>query len=102
MLILIYVDDILVTGSSPTLVQSVVNKLNATFSLKHLRSLDYFLGIECKPTPSGSLHLSQAKYIKDVLNRAGMADCKGISTPLPANAKLSKQGSDTFEDLQLY
>lgn len=47
-------------------------------------------------------HLSQAKYIRDILHRARMEDCKGISTPLPANLKLSKTGTDLFEDLTLY
>lgn len=47
--ILIYVDDIIVTGSSPTLVQSLISKLQSTFALKLLSNLEYFLGIEvCK------------------------------------------------------
>lgn len=102
LLILIYVDDIIITGSSNTAINLIVNKLNDTFSLKQLGTLEYFLGIECKLTPSGALHLSQAKYIRDILHRAGMEDCKGISTPLPANLKLSKTGADPFDNPTLY
>lgn len=44
--LLVYVDDILVTGSSPSLILKVKNFLHSQFSLKDLGPLKYFLGIE--------------------------------------------------------
>lgn len=94
--------DILITRNSNTVIQLVINKLNFAYSLKQLGNLDYFLGIECTHIASGALHLSQAKYIRDLLHRAGMDDCKGISTPLPANLKLSRSGADYFDNPLLH
>jgi hypothetical protein len=56
--LLVYVDDIIITGNSSTLLTTLINKLNNTFSLKHLGDLDYFLGIEVKHLAHGSLLLS--------------------------------------------
>lgn len=48
--ILIYVDDILITGSDPKYLQNFVTKLNAMFSLKDLGPAYYFFGIEISRT----------------------------------------------------
>nr|KYP37068.1 Retrovirus-related Pol polyprotein from transposon TNT 1-94 [Cajanus cajan] len=45
---LVYVDDIILTGNFPSLLQKLVNQLNEIFSLRGLGTLDYFLGIEVK------------------------------------------------------
>ncbi|CAH9068709.1 unnamed protein product [Cuscuta epithymum] len=58
--ILLYVDDILITGSSTSFVSSVVNTLAHQFAMKDLGDVHYFLGIQAKRTPTG-LFLSQAK-----------------------------------------
>jgi hypothetical protein len=56
--LLIYVDDFILTGTSSSLIQSIITQLNHAFSLKHLGDLDYFLGIEVKSLPDGSLALN--------------------------------------------
>lgn len=61
---LVYVDDIIVTGSSASLVYKIIQQHNTVFSLKQLGTLDYFLGIEVKSLQGGSLLLSQSKYIR--------------------------------------
>lgn len=96
--ILIYVDDIIITGASIQLVQSLISKLNSVFALKLLGNLDYFSRTEVKQLSNGSLLLSQGKYIRDLLQKAGMVEAKGISTPLPGVLKLSKHRSDYMED----
>lgn len=45
-MILVYVDDIIINGNSPSFIASLVKSLNNQFSLKDLGQLDYFLGIE--------------------------------------------------------
>lgn len=44
--LLVYVDDILVTGTSTTLIQKVIDVMAARFSIKDMGNLSYFLGIE--------------------------------------------------------
>lgn len=70
--ILIYVDDIFITGSSLKLVQVAITKLNGAFYLKQLGDLDYFLVIEVKHTPNDCILLNQAKYICDLLHIVDM------------------------------
>lgn len=100
--VLVYVDDILITGTSSQLISDLIHKLNAQFALKELGSLDYFLGIEVKRLKNGCLLLNQSKYIRDLLLKANMAESKGISSPMVASCKLSRFGTDTMADPHLY
>jgi histone deacetylase 1/2 len=100
--VLIYVDDILITGSSPALVHDVIVKLNMQLALKQLGQLDYFLGIEVHYLPSGALILNQAKYVRDILTKAKMEDSNPIGSPMASNCRLSRAGSNTLNDPTLY
>jgi histone deacetylase 1/2 len=71
MFMLIYVDDIIVTSSSPEAVAALLRDLRTEFALKDLGNLSYFLGIEVTPTQGGIL-LKQEKYAVDILTRVGM------------------------------
>lgn len=66
----------------PTLVHKLIESLHATFALKKLGRPEYFICIEVKHLPDGNLHLSQTKYICDILNRATMRTAKGLTTPI--------------------
>jgi len=91
--ILVYVDDIIITGNSKLAIKNLVHQLNSEFSLKDLGILDYFLGIEVHHSPSGSLLLSQTKYIKDLLQKANMINANSMPSPMASSTKLSKFGS---------
>jgi len=64
--VLVYVDDIIITWSSPHHINTLISMLRAKFPLKDLVQ-HYFLGIEASTTTDGSLHLSQTRYICDLL-----------------------------------
>lgn len=66
--ILVYVDDIILTGSSSEVVYRASQSLVDWFSIKDLIDLHYFLGIEVSWSSSG-LHLMQRKYIFDILSK---------------------------------
>ncbi|KAL8140922.1 hypothetical protein V2J09_006943 [Rumex salicifolius] len=87
--LLVYVDDIIITGSSSESVHHLIQNLSNRFSLKDTGNLSYFLGVEVQPHPRG-LFLSQRKYITDVLHKANMTDCKPVSTPLNASTRLTR------------
>lgn len=64
--ILIYVDDIIIIGSSTSAVSHLIAQLRDDFAVKDLGPLSYFLGIQVSHTSKG-LFLSQKKYISDLL-----------------------------------
>jgi Reverse transcriptase (RNA-dependent DNA polymerase) len=65
-LILVYVDDIIVTVSNSDQVQNYINQLGNQFIIRDLDNLHYFLGIKATTTKAG-LYLSQTKYFSDLL-----------------------------------
>lgn len=48
--LLLYVDDIVLTGSSMSLLQNIVDRLRAKFAVKDMGPLRFFLGIDVKRT----------------------------------------------------
>ncbi|CAN6694593.1 unnamed protein product [Malus baccata var. baccata] len=79
--ILVYVDDIIVTGPSTSACQQVITQLSSMFPIKNLGTLHYFLGIEVKRSSKG-IYISQTKYILDLLKKAHMDGVKPSATPL--------------------
>lgn len=51
--LLLYVDDMVITASSSSLLQCVVNELRADFAVKDMGDLRFFLGINVQRTDSG-------------------------------------------------
>jgi hypothetical protein len=88
MFVLVYVDDIILVSSSTKAITLLLKSLEKEFALKDLGELHYFLGIEVNKISDGIL-LSQSKYAMDILQRARMAKCKPVSTPLSTSEKLS-------------
>lgn len=86
--ILVYVDDIVVTGSIISLVNQFITMLAKRFSIKDLGHISYFLGIEATQTSKG-LHLMQNKYIQDLLAKTNMLNAKTVSMPLATHPKLT-------------
>jgi histone deacetylase 1/2 len=60
---------------------ALLKDLQGDFALNDLGDLHYFLGIEVKKH-QGGLVLSQQKYTRDILERAGTSKCKSVDTPL--------------------
>ena len=89
-LVLIYVDDILITGPNSAELESFIAKFNAVFALKDLGTLSYFLGIEVL-YGADCIYLSQRKYIRDLLTEVQLLECKEIDTPMSTGIKLQKE-----------
>ncbi|XP_028772189.1 uncharacterized protein LOC114729360 [Neltuma alba] len=99
--ILIYVDDILITGNNPVYLKQFVVRLNSLFSLKDLGPLYFFLGIEIFRDSSG-LYLNQGKYTLDILKKLNMLDCAPVPTPMVTGRIFSKTDGDLMKDPSLY
>ncbi|KAJ0522439.1 putative RNA-directed DNA polymerase [Helianthus annuus] len=94
---LVYVDDIILTGNKPEAIDHVVRRLGSTFDIKDMGPLSYFLGISVT-RKDGDLHLSQQNYIKELLARANLSHAKPVSSPCTTSAMLSLGDSDPFDD----
>ena len=64
--LLLYVDDIFLTASSPQLLRRVIDALQHEFSMKDLGELHHFLGMHVQRSGSGLL-LSQHQYMMEIL-----------------------------------
>ncbi|CAM8990456.1 unnamed protein product [Rhodiola kirilowii] len=89
MYMLVYVDDIVIAGSSQAAINRVVQHLSTIFPIKDLGKLSYFLGLEVAYNSEG-LTLTQRKYALDLLHRATMENCKSTPTPMSVSEKLAK------------
>ncbi|GJS99232.1 putative RNA-directed DNA polymerase [Tanacetum coccineum] len=92
--LLVYVDDIIITGNNVGEIEKFKVYLNTKFKIKDLGKLKYFLGIEVIDTDKG-LCLSQRKYCLDLLSDFGLLACKPSATPLEQNLTISNEPSYT-------
>jgi hypothetical protein len=84
--ILLYVDDLIITCTDPDEISRVKREFAASFDMKDLGDLHYFLGIEVIRTLEGIL-ITHRHYVLDILFKFGMTDCKPISMPLDRTIK---------------
>ncbi|XP_065618196.1 uncharacterized mitochondrial protein AtMg00810-like [Quercus suber] len=100
-LILLYVDDMIITGDDSAGIHSLQHFLSQNFEMKDLGILSYFLGLEVTSSFDG-YYLSQVKYAFDLLSKASITDNKTISTPLEYNAKLTPLDGELISDATHY
>ncbi|KAM2422408.1 hypothetical protein ACFXTH_028630 [Malus domestica] len=85
--LIIYVDDMIVTGDDKEEISRLKDYLATEFEMKDLGGLKYFLGIEVALSKQG-IFLSQRKYVLDLLDETRMLDCKPVDTPIVQNHHL--------------
>ncbi|XP_060170856.1 uncharacterized mitochondrial protein AtMg00810-like [Lycium barbarum] len=90
-----YVDDLLITGSSSELINKTKNDLKLKFKMKDLGDLKFFLGIEFARSSDGIV-ISQCKYALELIFEMGLSAAKPVQAPLDANLRLSSVGYDEF------
>ena len=99
--LIIYVDDMIITGDDVDEIKQLRDNLFQEFEMKDLGMLKYFLGIEVLRSNQGIL-ISQRKYILDLLTETGMIDCKPVDTPVMVNHELSKDSKEGPTDKGRY
>ncbi|KAK4410342.1 Retrovirus-related Pol polyprotein from transposon RE1 [Sesamum angolense] len=90
----VYVDDILITGSDLVGIEEAKTYLQKHFVTKDLGRPRYFLEIEIAHSKHG-ISLSQRKYACDLLHEAGLLGTKPVDTPMDSNPDF---GMTTFMD----
>ncbi|PNX64837.1 retrovirus-related Pol polyprotein from transposon TNT 1-94, partial [Trifolium pratense] len=73
--LLVYVDDIIITGNDEAEIQRLKQHLSLHFQTKDLGPLKYFLGIEVAQSKTG-VAITQRKYALDILEETGLLDCR--------------------------
>eukprot|EP00253_Pinus_taeda_P025477 PITA_25477 len=79
-ILVLYLDDLLITSSSASAIYAVKRTLHDRFLMTDMGPLHFFLGLEISQDAT-SIKLFQAKYARDILERFHMTDCKPASTP---------------------
>ena len=103
--LLVYVDDIIITGSDKVGIQETKEFLKSVFEIKDLGEMKYFLGIEICRSKEG-LFMSQRKYTLDLLKDAGALGGKTAKMPMEDGYKVPRKGeledSKPLQDPKLY
>ena len=99
-LLVVYMDDIVITGSDFTGISSLKSFLHTQFHTKDLGILRYFLGIEVMRSKH-EIFLSQKKYVLDLLSETRKLGAKPCSSPMTSGVHLTREG-ELFEDPKKY
>ncbi|GJV92454.1 ribonuclease H-like domain, reverse transcriptase, RNA-dependent DNA polymerase [Tanacetum coccineum] len=90
LLVGVYVDDLIVTGSSKEDLQKFKSQMEEKFEMSDLGLLAYYLGIEVTQT-EGGISIKQTGYANKILKEARMVDCNETKIPMDPGTKLIKQ-----------
>ena len=95
--LVVYVDDIMLTGNSLAEIERIKCILHTNFHIKDLGKLKYFLGIDVAHSDKG-ISLCQCKYCLDLLKDSSMRGCKPSSIPMDSSLRLHNDSSGFLDD----
>ena len=85
--LIVYIDDMVVTGNDPDERKALQSHLSSEFKMKDLNHLKYFLGIEVSRSDKG-IFLSPRKYALHFLQETSMSACQPADTLVEEGLKL--------------
>jgi hypothetical protein len=95
-IIALYVDDLLLFSNSLERLETLKRDLSSRFSMKDLGEAQYILGLQIeRDRTARTLSISQREYVRKMLERAGLSDCRPAATPLETSVKLTKADCPT-------
>jgi transposase InsO family protein len=98
-ILLLYVDDMLIAGTSAQEVSKMKEQLSKRFAMKDLGDAKQILGMRIeRDRVAGKLYLSQAEYVRKVLKRFSMENAKPVNVPLGSQFKLSSKDSPKSQE----
>ncbi|XP_024171541.1 uncharacterized mitochondrial protein AtMg00810-like [Rosa chinensis] len=99
--VLLYVDDMIITGNDEKAIGDLKKFLNSCFKIKDLGPLKYFLGLEVARSKAG-ITICQRKYTLVILEEAGLLGVKPAKVPMEPDLVLTTKGSDALKDPSRY
>jgi hypothetical protein len=97
MILLLYVDDMIITRGDKQEVSHIKDVLKANFDTIDLNFLWFFLRIEVVYSPSSYL-LSQTKYAAEIIEQSRLLDEEQVHTSDVINAKMKKDYGEPLKD----
>ncbi|KAG8491216.1 hypothetical protein CXB51_014346 [Gossypium anomalum] len=91
LIVSIYVDDLLVTGSKDVIIDEFKAQMQEAFDMTDLGTMTYFLGMKVNQSDRG-IFISQQAFALKILDKFGMQNCKPVRTPMAQSEKLSSIG----------
>ena len=101
MLLIVYVDDIIITGNLTIEIKELESQLSKQLAVKNLGPLKYFLGIEFARSSKGIL-MTQHKYIHELLEQTKHLHSRTNDTPIESNHKLTITKDDPRVEISSY
>ncbi|XP_025014984.2 uncharacterized mitochondrial protein AtMg00810-like [Ricinus communis] len=99
--LLIYVDNIIIASNINNLDEELKGVLKASFKLKDLANLKYFLGLGIARSKK-EISVCQRKYTLELLQEYGQLGCKPSRIPFEVNHKLVNTEEDRLNDPSFY
>jgi hypothetical protein len=101
LLVSVYVDDVMYTSNTTSLLEEFKSSMNAEFEMTDLGKMRYFLGVEVFQSKEG-IFISQQMYAKEILERFQLLDCNFVHNPMVPGVKLSVKGDGISVDATQY
>lgn len=100
-ILLVYIDDIIITGDDPNIILQLQKSLHASFHMKDLGPLTNFLGLKVHKT-QGRLFMDQNKYTWDLIIHTWLLNTTLVDTPLELNVKYMEDDGNPLLDPKVY
>jgi hypothetical protein len=97
-IIIIYVDDLILASKKLEKLNEVKKNMKSEFKMKDLGPINNILVIHIQRNGTGKIHLSQERYVEELIAKFNMQDAKIASTPIDPCTKLTKEMSPTTEE----
>ncbi|KAK5846698.1 hypothetical protein PVK06_002995 [Gossypium arboreum] len=101
LIVSLYVDDLLVTGSKDELISEFKVQMQEVFEMTDLGVMTYFIGMKVNQSDQG-IFISQHAFALKILNRFCMTNYKTVSTPMAQRDKLTSSGNQERVDEKEY
>ncbi|KAK3022502.1 hypothetical protein RJ639_046779 [Escallonia herrerae] len=99
--VLLYVDDMIITGGNDDEILHLKNHLSIHFEMKNLGEVGCFLGLEVERSEDG-FFVSHKGYAKSLLERFSMGEAKEMATPMEPYLKLKKCEGQLLKDARKF
>ena len=101
LIVVVYVDDIMFGSKKYGLAKGFAEEMKSEFEMSMIGEITFYLGLQIQQKNTG-IFISQEKYLREMLKRFQMEDCKPLSTPMIIGGKLCANDGSIDVDQKRY